>query len=73
MTMSDSPTTAGGMRDDDLLKADRAYRRAAERAETLREARNALVRQALSEGWTHAKIAEVTGLSRGRISQLRDE
>jgi hypothetical protein len=32
--------------------------------------RNELVRQALANGWTHAKIAEATGLTRGRIGQL---
>jgi DNA-binding NarL/FixJ family response regulator len=32
--------------------------------------RDQLIRRALADGWTHTQIAEVTGLSRGRISQL---
>jgi hypothetical protein len=56
---------------DELRKAESRYQRASRRAEELRLERNELVRQALEEGWTHAKIAEVTGLSRGRISQFR--
>lgn len=58
------------MTEQELAKAEAAYRAAFRRAEKLREERNALVRQALSEGWTHATIASATGLSRGRISQL---
>jgi hypothetical protein len=38
----------------------------------LEERRNALVRQALADGWTHQQIADATGLSRGRISQLKE-
>lgn len=55
----------------ELRKAEAAYQAAFRRYEATREARNAAVRQALAEGWTHAKIAEATGLSRGRINQLR--
>jgi hypothetical protein len=29
------------------------------------------VLEALAAGWTHAKISQVTGLSRGRISQIK--
>ncbi len=54
----------------ELRKAQRAHERAAKRFEATRAARNALVREALAAGWTHAKIAEATGLSRGRINQL---
>jgi hypothetical protein len=53
-----------------LQAAEAVFRRAAARAETYREARNALVRQAIAEGWTHRRIADVTGLARSRISQL---
>lgn len=54
-----------------LRDAERRYQKAADRAEALRRERNELVREALEAGWTHAKIAELTGLSRGRISQFR--
>lgn len=56
----------------DLRKTEAAYRAAFRRAEAKREARNAAVRQALVEGMTHAQIAEATGLTRGRINQLRE-
>jgi hypothetical protein len=58
------------MTDDELRKVEAAYRAASRRAEKLREERNALVRAALAEGWTHARIAAATGLTRGRINQL---
>ena len=54
----------------DLRKAERAYQRAHQRAEALREERNAAVRQAIVSGWTHAKIADATGLTRSRVGQL---
>jgi hypothetical protein len=54
----------------ELRKAERAYQRAQRRAEETREARNATVLAALDAGMTHAKIAEATGLTRGRIGQL---
>ncbi len=53
-----------------LEKAEAAFRSAAARAETYRERRNDLVRQAAGGGWTHRQIAEATGLARSRISQL---
>jgi hypothetical protein len=53
-----------------LRAAERNYRSAAKRAETLRAKRNGLVAVALLEGWTHARIAEATGLTRGRIGQI---
>lgn len=56
-----------------LEKAEAAYRAASARAETLREARNAAVRQALADGWTHARIADATGLTRGRINQIKEK
>lgn len=55
---------------DDLQKAEARYQRAHRRAETEREVRNAAVRQAISEGWTHARIAEATGLTRSRVGQI---
>lgn len=54
----------------DLAKAQAAHEAAARVFEETRAARNALVRAALAEGWTHARIAQHTGLSRGRISQI---
>jgi hypothetical protein len=55
---------------DELKKAEARYRRAFSRAEEAREARNAAVRAALAEGWTHQRISEATGLTRGRINQI---
>jgi hypothetical protein len=56
---------------DELHECEASYQRASLCAEEARQARNAAVRAALAEGWTHAKISEATGLSRGRIGQLR--
>jgi DNA-binding NarL/FixJ family response regulator len=55
---------------NELRRAEAAYRRAARAVEDRRRARNQLVRRALTQGWTHAAIAEETGLSRGRINQI---
>lgn len=55
---------------DELRKAEARYQRAYRRAEEAREARNAAIRAALAEGWTHARISDATGLSRGRIGQV---
>jgi transcriptional regulator with XRE-family HTH domain len=55
----------------ELRKAEARYQRASHRAEEARKARNEAVRQALADDWTHAQIAEATGLSRGRISQIK--
>lgn len=55
---------------EDLRKAEARYQRAFRRSEAEREARNAAVRTALDEGWTHARIAEATGLTRGRVGQI---
>jgi DNA-binding NarL/FixJ family response regulator len=54
----------------ELRKAEARYQRAWRRTEEAREARNAAVAAALAEGWTHARIAEETGLTRGRVGQL---
>lgn len=59
------------MTEEQLAKAEAAYRAASQHAEQLREKRNALISRALAAGWTHARISQVTGLSRGRISQIR--
>lgn len=55
---------------DELRKADARYQRAFRRMEEAREDRNRRVGDALADGWTHARIAEATGLTRGRIGQL---
>jgi hypothetical protein len=54
----------------ELRKAEARFQRAFRRSEEAREERNRLVREALAEGWTHQKISDVTGLSRGRVSQI---
>ena len=54
----------------ELRKAEARYQRAFRRSEALREERNAAVRQAIAEGWTHARIAEATGMTRSRVGQL---
>lgn len=53
-----------------LAAAERRYQRAAQRAETEREQRNAIVRQALAEGMRPVDVAHATGLTRARIAQL---
>lgn len=59
--------------DASLLLVEQDYREAVQRAEALRVLRNELVRHALAAGWTHARIAEATGLTRGRIGQLAQQ
>lgn len=55
---------------DDLASAEAEYRSAVRRADSLREARNQMIRNALRNGWTHAKIADATGLTRSRVGQI---
>jgi hypothetical protein len=55
---------------DDLRDAEEYYRRTHRRAEEAREGRNAAVHAALDAGWTHARIAEATGLTRSRVGQI---
>lgn len=54
----------------ELRQAEARYQRAFGRSEQLRAERNAAVRQAIGEGWTHAQIAEATGLTRARVGQI---
>ena len=56
---------------EELRKAEARYQRAFAVAETRREERNAAVRRALADGWTHAAISSATGLSRGRVGQIK--
>lgn len=60
----------GTMTAKQLRTAQTAYEKATEKVEWARELRADFVREALDEGWTHARIAEATGLSRGRIGQI---
>ena len=55
---------------EELRKAEARHARAFARYEQAREERNAAVRAALDAGWTHAKIAEATGLTRSRVGQI---
>lgn len=54
----------------ELRNAQRAHERAASRYHHTREVRNRLVRAALEDGWTHAQIAQATGLTRSRVGQI---
>lgn len=54
----------------ELVKAEAAYRAALGRSDAKRDARDALVRAAIAGDWTHARIAEATGLTRGRVNQI---
>lgn len=55
---------------DELRKTEAAYRAASRRSEQAREARNAAVLAAIDEGWSHAQVAQVTGLTRSRVGQI---
>lgn len=57
----------------ELRFAEARYQRASRRAEELRQVRNELIRNALKAGWTHAQIAEATGLTRGRVGQFAQQ
>ena len=54
-----------------LQTVEAKYRKAAAEAEQLRGKRNDAVRAALAAGESQAAIGEATGLTRGRINQLR--
>jgi ParB-like chromosome segregation protein Spo0J len=53
-----------------LRRVSKEIRRRQAALRPLEERRNELVREALAEGWTHAQVAEATGLQRSRIGQL---
>lgn len=53
-----------------LARLQNAAERAYTRMVIANDRRRDAVREAISEGWTHAQIAEATGLTRGRIGQL---
>ena len=54
----------------ELARAEREYQQNYEKSEKARKARNDAILTALAEGWSHAKIAEATGLTRARIGQI---
>lgn len=58
------------MTEQDLRRAEAALKAASLRAEAKRGARDALVREAVAAGWTHARVAEATTLTRGRVNQI---
>ena len=58
------------MTQKELARTERTYRTATARAEEARAVRNAAIRQALTQGMTHAQVSMLTGLSRGRIGQI---
>ena len=53
-----------------LARAQARSAAATQRADALRDERDDLICRAVTEGWTHGRIAEATGLTRGRIVQL---
>ncbi len=55
---------------DDIRRADTAWKTAADDAAEKSEERKRVIRQALTEGWTHAQVAAVLGVTRGRIGQI---
>lgn len=57
---------------DELRAAQDQYERDRAQYEQSRRQRNEKVREALREEWSHAAIARATGLTRGRINQLKE-
>ena len=55
---------------DQLRKAEAAQGAAFRRYQQVQQRRDELVRQAVAEGWTHARIAGATGLTRSRVGQI---
>jgi len=55
----------------ELRRAEAAYRTAVAAADAARDHRNDVVRHALAAGWTHQAIADATGLTRSRVSQVK--
>jgi DNA-binding NarL/FixJ family response regulator len=55
----------------ELRKLQQAHERATQRYRQTGDARNAAVLAALKEGWTHARIAETLGISRGRVAAIK--
>lgn len=55
---------------DKLRKAEARCQRADAQREAARQARDDTIRAAIGDGWTHAQVADATGLTRGRIGQI---
>ena len=55
---------------DELREVEAAFQAAQEVYLEKQTARANAVRQALADGMTHAQVAEVLGVSRGRVSQF---
>jgi len=52
-----------------LRDAHGRYQRALQELELAQNARTDEIRRALEEGWTQRRIAEIFGVTRGRVSQ----
>lgn len=55
---------------DQLHAVEIAYRSASTNVRELRAQRSAAVRAALASGMTHAEVARILGVSRGRVGQI---
>lgn len=55
---------------DELRQAEERYQLAFALAEEERAQRNEAFRKAARDGWTHAQIADATGLTRSRVGQI---
>lgn len=53
-----------------LVAAEADYRKARSAVDAKRQRRNELVKEAIAAGMTHTQIAELTGLTRGRVAQI---
>jgi hypothetical protein len=56
---------------EELSAAQFAVNNALAEVEELCAERSLVVLEALNRGWTHARIASITGLSRSRIAQIK--
>lgn len=54
----------------ELQQVEARYRRASTGFEEARVERGRAVREALASGWTHARVADALGVSRGRVGQI---
>lgn len=54
----------------ELVKQDRALRRAEARVDEIRDRRATLIRQLRADGWTWPSIADLLGVSRQRVQAI---
>jgi len=54
----------------DLETAESRFRFEMEMVQAARLERNRLVSAAVADGWTHARVASATALSRARVGQI---